>query len=439
MSSVRVLLIVAIVNLLGVGSAFAFVDALRSAVVRIEVIKLVARKTGAGNYKTTAEPWIGSGFWVAGTNRIVTCAHVLDGAQQIDISPYSAQLGAKSWSTKRGQVSVCLSDPNHDLAIVQVPEVGTGLLLATTIHEQIAITAVGHTEGYPWRINEGKLTGQISAHQLQISRVTGDVLVCDVSIGPGSSGGIVVDRENHVLGMIEGGKDGGKYGTRIAIPSTVIRQTLQALPDRPCHGGFSAARAVIADEDTYADLISGALAQPDLPARLWGDISYGHLTGIDRFDDQLPALRLDAVRVASNSLSWIVGAEWGHAKVQRALLSGSLEIADNAAMSRLSFTGGPRLRLKEFGRVAVYSAVRAGYVHDQIKHDYTFASPLFAPQSYDRPISGALGVLSADAEVMVITNLRLVLSGEMWQGSGGIGDGVTSRIGLRAGVGRGQM
>ena len=419
--------------------ALGLEDALLSSVVRIEVVKLVARKTSAGNFETSKESYIGSGFWAAGSNRIVTCWHVIEGAQQVDIYPYSAKSSGKSWSSKRGQVTLCAPDPAHDVAILQVPENGGGLPLATVIKEQVPITAVGHTEFYPWRVNFGTLTGKVSAKQIHISRVAGDVLVCDVNIGPGSSGGIVVDRDNQVLGMIEGGKERGTY-TRIAVPSTVIRQALSALPGGPCQGGFSSAQPVVVNEETYDDLIAGGPpSPPEKPARMWTGISFGYLAGVDRFDDQVPTLRLGVLQMGTHSLGWSADVEVAQRSLDRTVTSGSLEVADAAEMKRFSVTAGPRLRLKELGRVALYSSVRAGFVHDQITHDYTFLSPLFAPQSYERPVSGGLGLLSGDAEVLLVTNLRIEASLELWQGSGGIGNGITPRLGLRAGFGHGSF
>ena len=437
----RCLAVLAAANLIGAASSLGAEDALRSSVVRIEVTKLVTRKTSAGNFKTAPESWMGSGFWIVGTNRIVTCAHVLEGARQVSVYGYSQWQNKKPWTSERGQISLCLSDPTRDLAIIEVPETGGNLPLAmaTQSGDHIGITSVGHTEGYPWRVNYGQLTGVIPAKQLNIS-IAGDVLVCDVSFGPGSSGGIVVDKDNRILGMIEGGKEGGKYGTRIAIPCTAIRQALQSTSATACHGPVIEAGApIVADEDTYADLIPITRGGPDNPAGLWGEISFGYLSGVDRFDDHVPSWRLDGFKSVTNRRSWCLAAELGQRTVHRVLESGPQVVTDTARMRRLAVTAGPRLLVKEFGHASIYSTARVGYVHDRVDHDYTFSSPLFAPQSYERPVSGVLGVWSADVELSIITNLRIGWSGELWQGSGGIGNGLTNRFGVRVGVGRGHI
>jgi hypothetical protein len=107
-------------------------------------------------------------------------------------------------------------------------------------------------------------------------------------------------------------------------------------------------------------------------------------------------------------------------------------------MSRWSVSAGPRFLLEEFGRISLFSTGTLGFVHDKVTHDYTFASPLFAPQTRERPVSGGIAGVSLAADIQIVTNLRLGWSGELWQGSGGIGRGVSNYAGLRVGVGGGN-
>jgi S1-C subfamily serine protease len=415
-------------------------EALRSAVVRIEVDKLVTRQTTAGNLRTKTETYVGSGFWASGTRRIVTCAHVLDGARRVSVTRYAAPPSQKPWSTDNGQVTLCLSDPGHDIAVIEVPETGLGLPLTTsTVATSAPIRSVGHTEDVPWRITEGHFTQTITAREIDIP-LDGDVHICDVSFGPGSSGGIVIDRENRILGMIEGGKSAGRYGTRLAIPASTIQQTLLTLASSPCRGGLiTTGTAIVADENTFAGLLHvGPNGRDQLPARFWGQGAFGIIMGADQFDDPVPTLQLEFLRASNNMLSWALRAQWAQRSVDRTVESGTEQIADAAEMKRFSVAAGPRFLLKEFGPVSVYSTASAGYVRDQITHDYTFTSPLFAPQSYDQSASGLIGQLSLDADIQIVLNLRLGLSSEVWQGSGDIGNGVTNYVGLRFGVGRGS-
>ena len=424
---------------LPVRNAGAADEALKSSVVWIEVDKLVSRQTAGGELRTKIETYVGSGFWAAGTNRIVTCAHVIDGARKVRVKRYGAPRAQKPWSTELGQLALCLSDPGHDLAIIQVPEVGLGLPLTPgPIAASASIRSVGHTDKVPWRLNRGDFTERYKALDIEVP-LEGDVLVCDISFGPGSSGGIVVDRENRIIGMIEGGKQGGKFGTRIAIPAATIQSALRSLAaDQTCHGDLiKPGAAIVANENTFAGLLRVDGDGPErFPARYWGQAAYGFLMGADRFDDPVPALQLELLRSWTNGRSWLLRAEVAERKIDRIVEGGGQTAADAAEMLRLSLTTGPRLLLKEFGRVTVYSAVATGYVHDRITHDYTFTSTtLFAPQSYERSVSALLGEVSLDANVQIVLNLRLSLSSKFWQGSGGIGNGVTHQIGLRFGVG----
>jgi len=431
-----------VLSILIAGEATAAEDALRSSVVRIEVDKLVTRPTTGGNFRTERETYVGSGFWVSGTRRIVTCAHVLEGSRRVSVSRFGAPPSQKPWSTDLKQVTRCLSDPQHDLAVIEVPEVGLGFPLTTSaIPAQAPVRSMGHTENYPWRLNEGQFTGTVPAQQIN-TPLEGQVMVCDISVGPGSSGGVVVDRDNRIIGMIQGGSARGVYGTKILIPAAEIHQALQALSGgAPCRGGglTTVGTAIMANENKFEGLLRVVRTEADeFPARYWGQGAYGFVMGADRFDDTVPALQLEIVRPATDSRSWSLRVESASRKIDRTLAAGTQEIADDARMQRLSVTFGPRVLLKEFGRVSIYSTAAAGYVRDRVTHAYTFASPLFAPQSHERSVSGFLSELALDADVPIVLKLRLGLSTEVWQGSGGIGNGVTHHVGLRVGVGRGR-
>jgi hypothetical protein len=410
-------------------------ETLKAAVVRIEVSKVVTRTTPAGVPSTKLEWYVGSGFWVAGTNRIVTCAHVVEGARRLDVYPYG-KWPKEPWSSDNRQISLCLFDRKRDLAVLQVPEAGAGLPLAVSPGQPTDITAVGNVEGYPWRINHGQLTGRQPAQVLGV-QLEGDVLVCDVTTGPGASGGIVVDRTDHILGMIEGGKERGIFGTRVAVPSSTILEVLQSVPVS-CHASVATGAAILADEETYADLLRIPTPPPAPLARFWAEASYGILYGMDRFDDTVPSLNLDLFRTQTDRLAWMLGLAWAHRTVERSLQSGTVTFEDGAKIDRISILAGPHLRITDFGRVSVFTSLRAGYVHELIQHDYTFTSPLFTPQSYESPASGVLATGGVDVELYVVLNLRVTWSGEVWQGSGEIGNGVGQRIGLRMGIGHGS-
>ena len=415
-------------------------ERLRTGVVRIAVQKQVLRQSGAGNLRRSKEWFVGSGFWVAGTDRIVTCAHVVEGARQITIQSRAKK---KAWSSDQRQISLCLMDPAGDIAILKVPENGPGQTLATAAELSLALStsateiiSVGHTEDVPWRVNYGRLTQREQAETHGIP-LPGDVLICDVLFGPGSSGGIVADHRERILGMIEGGMSKGIYGNRIAIQSTTIEQALRTMRANPqCRDPLDkSGKAIFVNEDKYSDLIRER--QPDrngIPPGLWGQASYGFLTGIDRFDDVVPTLRLDALKPANNALTWTAGVEWAQRRLTTSGDAGTVQFTDVVEIRRVSITGGARYLIGDFGRVSVFSGARAGYVHDVIDHEYAFDSPLFAPQSYTRPVSGVLGALGLDIEVQVIGNLRVSWGGEVWQGSGGVGNGVANRLGLRMGV-----
>jgi hypothetical protein len=425
------------------GVARAEYELQKSQVVYIEVVKFVRRPTAGGNYKSEMETWIGSGFRVAGTNRVVTCAHVLEGARQVCVSPYwnkanespcpcPCRSAPVHWTSEAGQVSLCRKDPKHDIAILEIPDGGGTFPFTNSAAEGASIMAVGHTEGFPWRVNGGKYSGLNPAQQPGLA---GDMHVCDVNFGPGSSGGIVVDKDNRILGMIQG----GTAYTRYAVPSSYIKALIDELPKSCRDPVGKAGPPANLNEQAFSNLLRDETVVPDIPARYWGSASFGQINGIDDFDDQVPSYRFDLLRTGVSSWSYVLALEWGHREVDRTLSSGTLDYSDGARIDRFAATVGPRYLTAELGQVALYSSARVGYVHDQITHDYAFTSPLFAPQSHSQTTSGVLGAAGLDAEVFIVTNLRVGGGVEFWQGTGNIGNGLTVRVLLRAGVGHGLM
>lgn len=139
----------------------------------------------------------GSGFVIA-RDRVMTNAHVVAGVDDPVVTfPDAAPKAAK----------VVLFDPESDLAVLAVPDLGLKpLTFATTAPTQGATAAaVGYPNGGPLRAQPMRVRG---SHELlgndiyDEQQVTRRVLSLRGDIQPGNSGGPLVDGEGDVYGVI---------------------------------------------------------------------------------------------------------------------------------------------------------------------------------------------------------------------------------------------
>ncbi len=175
-------------------------------------------------------PSQGSGFVYDPAGFIVTNAHVVAGATQIEITFAD---GTISEATLVGL------DPDSDLAVLKVAQLPAGVnaLPLGNINE----LAVGQTVvaiGNPFGL-EGTLTrGIISALGRTIPAMTPfsipHAIQTDAAINPGNSGGPLLDLQGRVVGVNAQGVTGGdgapvNSGVSLAIPIDIVRRVVPAL------------------------------------------------------------------------------------------------------------------------------------------------------------------------------------------------------------------
>jgi 2-alkenal reductase len=164
----------------------------------------------------------GSGFVYDNQGHIVTNAHVVHGAEQVDVTFYNDVVRI---------AEVVGEDLNADLAVVRVelPEGIGSLPLAdmSTLAVGQTVIAVGNPFGL-----EGTLTqGVVSALGRAIPALTGfnipQAIQTDAAINPGNSGGPLLNLHGEVIGVNAqiqtGGQTNANTGVGFAIPVSIVQ------------------------------------------------------------------------------------------------------------------------------------------------------------------------------------------------------------------------
>ncbi len=216
----------------------------------------------------------GSGFVIDDQGHILTNAHVVDGADsvQVTLGDNADTLDAK----------VVGEDPSTDVAVLQVDDSGDQLHpLSLGDSKDVEVGDPVVAIGNPFGLDRTVTAGIVSAVQREISAPNGftirDAIQTDAPINPGNSGGPLIDAAGRVIGInsqIESGGNGGNVGIGFAIPIDTAREVAQQLIDngKVQHAFLGIGGADLTSQIADAlnlDRDQGALVQsvvPDSPA-----------------------------------------------------------------------------------------------------------------------------------------------------------------------------
>lgn len=171
----------------------------------------------------------GSGFVYDDKGRIVTNAHVVQDAEQVDVT-FSNGLIQKA--------KIIGIDLNSDLAIIQVdqlPDEVSPLPLGNM--QELAVGQTVVAIGNPFGLDGTLTKGVISALGRTIPALTPfsipEAIQTDAAINPGNSGGPLLDLHGHVIGInaqIEtDGQSQSNSGVGFAIPVNIVNQVVPEL------------------------------------------------------------------------------------------------------------------------------------------------------------------------------------------------------------------
>ncbi len=172
----------------------------------------------------------GSGFVVDEEGHIITNAHVVEGADSVDVSfseeGDSVEAEVKGVDTS-SDVAVLKVDPSEVPNLTPLP-LGDSSKLAVGD----PVIAIGNPFGYSRTVT----TGIVSGLQRQIQAPNGftipDAVQTDASINPGNSGGPLLDANGRVIGInsqIQTGGGNGSVGIGFAVSINTVKELLPEL------------------------------------------------------------------------------------------------------------------------------------------------------------------------------------------------------------------
>jgi Do/DeqQ family serine protease len=218
------------------GAAGSFRAAAKAA--SAAVVSITANKAGARNPQTE-DPWfrfffgdqgsgepqvgLGSGVIVSASGYILTNNHVIEGADNIEVSLNDQ---------RKARARVIGTDPETDLAVLKIeldklPVIVLGNSDELDIGDQVL--AIGNPFGVGQTVTSGIISA-LGRNQLGIN-VFENFIQTDAAINPGNSGGALVDTHGHLLGINTAiySRSGGSMGIGFAIPVSSARQVLDAI------------------------------------------------------------------------------------------------------------------------------------------------------------------------------------------------------------------
>ena len=171
---------------------------------------------------THVQEGLGSGVVIDTNGLILTNAHVVDGASTIHVlSPDGGDVEA----------SVIGSDPDIDLALIRVAD-ARGLRPAplgdsSRLNIGEWVVAIGNPLGLHHTVTAGIVSAR--ARTLDDSGI--EYLQTDATLGPGSSGGPLLDLAGRVVGLNVGllSTSGQNVGLNVAIPVAIVKEMLPRL------------------------------------------------------------------------------------------------------------------------------------------------------------------------------------------------------------------
>lgn len=169
----------------------------------------------------------GSGLVVNSSGDIVTNAHVVSGAQQIQVTFSNGQTVA---ATLVGMNS------SADLAVVQVSVPASSLHPVTLGNsDSLLVGDAVYAIGAPFGLNESLTAGIVSGlHRANAGaggNIRSNLIQVDAAINPGNSGGALLNTEGQVIGINESIESpvNGNVGVGFAIPINTVSQLLPSL------------------------------------------------------------------------------------------------------------------------------------------------------------------------------------------------------------------
>jgi Do/DeqQ family serine protease len=176
-----------------------------------------------GMPRERVEQSLGSGVILDAGGLIVTNRHVISDAQEITVVLADR---------REFEASLVLADERADLAVLKLDTHGESLpVLEIGDSDQLEVGDFVLAIGNPFGVGQTVTSGIVSglARTIGISDFR-SFIQTDAAINPGNSGGALVDLDGRLVGINTAifSQSGGSVGIGFAIPTSLVRSTLQA-------------------------------------------------------------------------------------------------------------------------------------------------------------------------------------------------------------------
>ena len=169
----------------------------------------------------------GSGFVIDDDGHILTNAHVVQDAEQIQV-----KIGDDEDARDAKLIGM---DPSSDVALLDVSEDGDLTPLELGDSDSVSVGDPVVAIGNPFGLDRTVTSGIVSAKQRQIQAPNGfsisDVIQTDAAVNPGNSGGPLLDANGRVIGINSqiATDSGGNDGVAFAVPIETAKDVADQL------------------------------------------------------------------------------------------------------------------------------------------------------------------------------------------------------------------
>jgi serine protease DegQ len=176
-----------------------------------------------GDQQQQAQSGLGSGVIVSPTGYVLTNNHVVEGADEIEVTLNDG---------RKAKGKIIGTDPETDLALLKIdldklPVIVLGNADSMQVGDQVL--AIGNPFGLGQTVSAG-IVSALGRNQLGINTFE-NFIQTDAAINPGNSGGALVDVSGNLLGINTAiySRSGGSMGIGFAIPVSTARMVMDGL------------------------------------------------------------------------------------------------------------------------------------------------------------------------------------------------------------------
>ena len=193
--------------------------------------------TGSKSKRLTSMQGLGSGVLISNDGKILTAAHVVHVADSVHVEFKDG---------KKMLAKVIASVPNADIALLQLPSVPEGAVVAPLADSSQVkvgddVYVIGAPYGISHTLTKGYISGRRSAEKM-MGFTEGEFFQTDAAINQGNSGGPMFNMNGEVIGIVSYilSKSGGFEGLGFAVSSNTARKLL--MEKRQFWGGVDGKR-----------------------------------------------------------------------------------------------------------------------------------------------------------------------------------------------------